>query len=127
MLKDQPLLAPDRIGIQDMPERDQAHQHQFFPSTIQAAVRARVQERTGRCDMPDIIDPVIMAGGPLTSAGEIWGTPARNAITGGPVVFPPNIPGKTAQILFLEMGVEGEEAPHGVPPPAERAPGPKDS
>ena len=51
-----------------MPERDQAHQHQFSPPTIQAAVRARVQERTGRFDIPDIIGPCINARLPVTSA-----------------------------------------------------------
>ncbi len=67
--------------FQDMQECNQAHQHLFSPLTIQAALRARVQERTGRRDMPDIISPVIMAGMPLTSAVKFGEPLARTAVT----------------------------------------------
>ena len=85
------------ISFQDMPERDQAHQHQFSLSTIQAAVRARVQERTGCCDMPDIIDPVIMAGVPLTSAVKFGEPSARIAVTKVRALCPITVPENTTE------------------------------
>jgi len=36
-----------------------------------------VHERTGQRDMPDIIDPVIMVGAPLTSAVKLGDPSAR--------------------------------------------------
>jgi hypothetical protein len=80
-----------------MPERDQAHQHQFSPPAIQAAVWARVQECTGRCDMPDIIDPVIMAGVPLTSAVKFGEPSARIAVTEVRALCPLNVPENTTE------------------------------
>jgi hypothetical protein len=46
-----------------------------------AAVKARVQERTGRCGVPDIIWPVINAGAPIISAVKFDDPSARTAIT----------------------------------------------
>jgi hypothetical protein len=94
------------ISFQDMPERDQAHQHQFSPPTIQAAVRARVQERTGRCDMPDIIDPVIMAGVPLTSAVKFGEPLARIAVTEVRALCPLNVPENTTEFWCLKWSVK---------------------
>ncbi len=94
------------ISFQDMPERIQAHQHQFAPSAIQAAVRARVQERTGRCDMPDIIDPVIMAGVPLTSAVKFGEPLARIAVTEVRALCPLNVPENTTEFWCLKWSVK---------------------
>ena len=99
------------ISFQDMPERDQAHQHQFSPSTIQAAVRARVQERTGRCDMPDIIDPdiidpVIMAAVPLTSAVKFGEPLARIAVTEVRALCPFTVPENTTEFWCLKWSVK---------------------
>ncbi len=94
------------ISFQDMSERDQAHQHQLSPPTIQAAVRARVQERTGRCDMPDIKDPVIMAGVPLTSAVKFGEPLARIAVTEVRALCPLNVPENTTEFWCLKWSVK---------------------
>ena len=91
------------ISFQDMQECNQAHQHLFSSDpTIQAAVRARVQERTGRCDMPDIIDPVIMAGVPLTSAVKFGEPLARIAVTEVRALCPLNVPENTTEFWCLK-------------------------
>ena len=95
------------ISFQDMPERDQAHQHQFSPDpTIQAALRARMQERTGRRDMPDIIGPVIMAGVPLTSAVKFGEPLARTAVTEVPALCPLKVPENTTEFWCLKWSVK---------------------
>ena len=88
-----------------MPERNQAHQHQFSPDpTVQAALRARVQERTG--DMPDIIDPVIMAGVPLTSAVKFGEPLARIAVTEVRALCPLKVPENTTEFWCLKWSVK---------------------
>ena len=69
-----------------------------------------MQERTGRCDMPDIIDPVIMAGVPLTSAVKFGDPFARTAVTKARAFWSLSVPIEHDRILMLEMICEGVKA-----------------
>jgi hypothetical protein len=56
-----------------------------------------MHERTGHCDMPDIIDPVIVAGVPLTSAVKFGGLLARIAVTKVRALLPLTMPESTTE------------------------------
>ena len=56
-----------------------------------------MQERTGRCDIPDIIDPVIMAGVPLTSAVKFGEPSARIAVPELRALCPLTVPENTTE------------------------------
>jgi hypothetical protein len=56
-----------------------------------------MHERTGHCDMPDIIDPVIGAGVPLTSAVKFGGLLARIAVTKVRALRPLTMPESTTE------------------------------
>ena len=61
-------------------------------STDQAALSARVQERTSRCDIPDIIRPYINARLPIISAVKFGDPFARIAVTETRAPWPLKVP-----------------------------------
>ena len=66
-------------------------------STDQAALRARVQERTGRCDIPDIIQPDINPRLPVISAVKFGDPFARTAVTETRAPWPLRVPENTTE------------------------------
>ena len=56
-----------------------------------------MQERTGRCDIPDIIGPVIIAGLPLTSAVKFGDPFAWTAVTEARALWPLSVPENTTE------------------------------
>ena len=56
-----------------------------------------MHERTGRRDMPDTINPIIMAGVPLTSAVKFGDPSARIAVTEARALWPLNVPENTTE------------------------------
>jgi len=56
-----------------------------------------VQERTGRCDIPDIIGPAIMAGVPLTSTVKFGDPFVRTAVTEARALWPLSVPENTTE------------------------------
>jgi hypothetical protein len=57
-----------------------------------AAVKARVQERTACCEVPDIIGPVIDAGVPVMSAVKFDEPSLRTAVTPTRALPPMRLP-----------------------------------
>jgi hypothetical protein len=51
-----------------------------------------VQDRTGRCDMPDIMGPAIIAGFPVISAVKFGDPFMRTAVTEARAFWPFNVP-----------------------------------
>ena len=66
-------------------------------STDQAALSARVQERTGRCDIPDIIQPDINPRLPVISAVKFGDPFVRTAVTEIWAPWPLRVPENTTE------------------------------
>ena len=64
-----------------------------------------MQRRTGRCDTPDIILPVIAAGLPLMSAVKFVDPSARTAVTTTRALCPFRVPENITELRCLKLSV----------------------